>query len=36
MYQNQLGLEAAPMELTLLAEKLGLTEIGETFGVPCG
>lgn len=29
MYQNQLGLEAALMEPTLLAEKEGLTEIGE-------
>lgn len=29
MYQNQLGLEAALMELTLLAEKQGMNEIGE-------
>jgi hypothetical protein len=29
MYQNQLGLEAALMELTLLAEQQGFTEIGE-------
>ncbi|VVO21088.1 hypothetical protein PS718_04217 [Pseudomonas fluorescens] len=29
MYQNQLGLEAALMELTLLAEKQGLTDVGE-------
>jgi len=29
MYQNQLGLEAALMELTLLAEKQGMTEIGD-------
>jgi hypothetical protein len=30
MYQNQLALEAALMELTLHAEKQGLTEVGET------
>ncbi|MBV4475247.1 hypothetical protein [Pseudomonas botevensis] len=29
MYQNQLGLEAALMELTLHAEKQGLTEVGD-------
>lgn len=29
MYENQLGLEAALMELTLLAEKQGLTEVGD-------
>lgn len=29
MYQNQLGLEAALMELTLLVEKQGLTDVGE-------
>jgi len=29
MYQNQLGLEAALMELTLLAEKQNMTEIGD-------
>lgn len=29
MYENQLGLEAALMELTLHAEKQGLTEVGE-------
>jgi len=29
MYQNQLGLEAALMELTLHAEQLGLAEIGD-------
>ncbi|WP_192552553.1 hypothetical protein [Pseudomonas sp. IzPS59] len=29
MYQNQLGLEAALMELTLQAEKQGLKEVGE-------
>jgi hypothetical protein len=29
MYQNQLGLEAAIMELTLQAEKQGLDEVGE-------
>jgi hypothetical protein len=29
MYQNQLGLEAALMELTLLAEKQGLVEVGD-------
>ncbi|WP_460410360.1 MULTISPECIES: hypothetical protein [unclassified Pseudomonas] len=29
MYQNQLALEAALMELTLLAEQQGFTEIGE-------
>ncbi|WP_085584369.1 MULTISPECIES: hypothetical protein [unclassified Pseudomonas] len=29
IYQNQLGLEAALMELTLLAEKQGMTEAGE-------
>lgn len=29
MYQNQLGLEAALMELTLLAEKQCSTEVGE-------
>ncbi|MCU0092194.1 hypothetical protein N8H72_19635 [Pseudomonas koreensis] len=28
MYENQLGLEAALMELTLQAEKQGLTEVG--------
>lgn len=28
MYQNQLGLEAALMELTLLAEKQGLADVG--------
>ena len=31
MYQNQLGLEAALMELTLQAEKQGLTEVGENI-----
>ena len=29
MYQNQLALEAALMELTLQAEKQGLTEVGD-------
>lgn len=29
MYKNQLGLEAALMELTLQAEKQGLVELGE-------
>lgn len=29
MYQNQLRLEAALMELTLSAEKQGSTEVGE-------
>ncbi|WP_085630698.1 MULTISPECIES: hypothetical protein [unclassified Pseudomonas] len=29
IYQNQLGLEAALMELTLQAEKQGLAEVGE-------
>lgn len=29
MYENQLGLEAALMELTLNAEKQGLTAVGE-------
>ncbi|WP_330214231.1 hypothetical protein [Pseudomonas sp. AM8] len=29
MDQNQLGLEAALVELTLLAEKQGMNEIGE-------
>jgi hypothetical protein len=29
MYQNQLALEAALMELTLHAEKQGLTDVGE-------
>jgi hypothetical protein len=29
IYQNQLGLEVALMELTLLAEKRGLTDVGE-------
>lgn len=29
IYQNQLGLEAALMELTLHAEQQGLAEIGE-------
>lgn len=29
IYQNQLGLEAALMELTLQIEKQGLTEVGE-------
>lgn len=31
MYQNQLGLEAAIMELTLHAEKEGLNEVGENI-----
>jgi hypothetical protein len=31
MYKNQLALEAALMELTLLTEKQGLTEIGENI-----
>lgn len=31
MYQNQLGLEAALMELTLQAEKLGLAEVGDNI-----
>jgi hypothetical protein len=31
MYQNQLGLEAALMELTLLAKKQGLTEVGDNI-----
>ncbi|MDR9863906.1 hypothetical protein [Pseudomonas baetica] len=31
MYQNQLALEAALMELTLQAEKQGLTEAGENI-----
>lgn len=29
MYENQLALEAAIMELTLLAEQQGLTVVGE-------
>jgi len=29
MYENQLGLEAALMELTLLAEKQDFTDVGE-------
>jgi hypothetical protein len=29
IYQNQLGLEAALMELTLHAEQQGLAEVGE-------
>ncbi|MDI3356537.1 hypothetical protein MO767_19620 [Pseudomonas sp. UYIF39] len=29
IYHNQLALEAAVMELTLQAEKQGLTEVGE-------
>lgn len=29
MYQNQLALEAALMELTLQAEKQGLSELGD-------
>lgn len=29
MYQNQLGLEAALMELTLRAEQQGLAEVGD-------
>lgn len=29
IYQNQLALEAAVMELTLQAEKQGLTEVGD-------
>jgi hypothetical protein len=29
MYQNQLGLEAALMELTLRAEQHGLAEVGD-------
>jgi hypothetical protein len=29
MYQNQLGLEAALMELTLHAERQGFTEVGD-------
>jgi len=28
MYQNQLGLEAALMELTLLVEQQGFTDVG--------
>jgi len=31
MYQNQLGLEAALMELTLHAEQQGLAEIGDNI-----
>lgn len=31
MYQNQLALEAALMELSLQAEKQGLTEVGENI-----
>jgi hypothetical protein len=31
MYQNQLGLEAAIMELTLHAEREGLNEVGENI-----
>lgn len=31
MYQNQLGLEAALMELTILAEKQGLAEVGDNI-----
>lgn len=31
MYQNQLGLEAALMELTLQAEKQGLAEVGDNI-----
>lgn len=31
MYQNQLGLEAALMEPTLLIEKLGLTKAGDNI-----
>jgi hypothetical protein len=30
MYQNQLALEAALMELTLLVEKQGLTDVGDS------
>lgn len=30
IYQNQLSLEAAIMELTLQAEKQGMTEMGES------
>ena len=33
MYQNQLAFEAALMELTLQAEKQGLTEVGENIRV---
>ncbi|MCU0074519.1 MULTISPECIES: hypothetical protein [Pseudomonas] len=29
MYQNQLGLEAALMELTLLVEQQGFTDVGD-------
>jgi hypothetical protein len=29
MYENQLGLEAALMELTIHAEKQGLTDVGD-------
>lgn len=31
MYQNQLALEAALMELTLQAEKQGLSEVGDNI-----
>lgn len=31
IYQNQLGLEAALMELTIQAEKQGLSEVGENI-----
>lgn len=31
MYQNQLGLEAVLMELTLQAEQQGLTEVGDNI-----
>jgi len=36
MYQNQLSLEAALMELTLHAEQQGWSKSETTFGVPCG
>lgn len=36
MYENQLGLEAALMELTLHAEKQGLKEVGDNVRGPYG
>ncbi len=36
LYQNQLALEAGLMELTLLAEKQGISEEGANVRGPCG
>jgi hypothetical protein len=36
IYQNQLGLEAALMELTLHGEQQGLPDVGENVRGACG